>query len=101
MTSFISLKKAFFFNYTDDNTLSYSHPVCVTLGETLERESVNLVEWFTKNQMKANPDKFQVLAVGMKTHDKMPSFKIGEAEIGCERTVKLLGVEIDYFFFKI
>ena len=40
--------------------------------------------------------KFQVLAVGEKTCDKMPTFKIGEAEIECERTVKLLGVEIDY-----
>ena len=46
--------------------------------------------------MKANPDKFQVLAFGEKTHDKMPIFKIGEVEIGCERTVKLLGVGIDY-----
>ena len=27
---------------------------------------------------------------------KKPKFKIGEAEIGCEERVKLLGVEIDY-----
>ena len=46
--------------------------------------------------MKASLDKFQVLAVGEKTHDKMPTFKTGEAEIRCERTVKLLGVEFGY-----
>ena len=98
MTSFILLKKVNFFTHADDNTLSYSHTVFATLIETLEREreSANLVEWFTQNQMKASLDKFQVLAVGEKTHDKMPTFKTGEAEIRCERTVKLLGVEIGY-----
>ena len=47
--------------------------------------------------MKANPDEFQVLAVGEKTHDKRPTFSIGEAKIEYERTVKLLSVEIDSF----
>ena len=46
--------------------------------------------------MKANPDKFQALAVGESTFEKKPIFRIGEAQIGCETTVKLLGVEIDY-----
>ena len=46
--------------------------------------------------MKANPDKFQALALGWKTFEKKLKFKIGEAEIWCEETVKLLGVEIDY-----
>ena len=32
----------------------------------------------SKNQMKANPDKFQALAVGEKTHAERPTFKIGE-----------------------
>ena len=45
--------------------------------------------------MKANPDKFQAVAVGERTHDERPTFKIGEAEIGCAETVKLLGVDID------
>ena len=45
--------------------------------------------------MKANPDKFQALAVGEKTFALKPVFKVGEAEIDCEESVKLLGVEID------
>ena len=45
--------------------------------------------------MKANPDKFQALAVGEKISALKPVFKIGEAEVECEETVKLLGVEID------
>ena len=46
--------------------------------------------------MKANPDKFQALAVGEKTHAEKPTFKTGEANVEREKTVKLLGVEIDY-----
>ena len=81
------------FNYADDNTLSYSHPVFATLVEVLERI---LVEWFIQNQMKANPDKFQAVAVGEWTHGEKPTFRIGEAEIECDETVKLLGVDIDF-----
>ena len=76
--------------------MSYSHPVFATLVEVLERESGNLVEWFTQNQMKANPDKFQAVAVGERTHGERPTFRIGEAEIECDETVKLLGVDIDF-----
>jgi hypothetical protein len=32
----------------------------------LERDSLTLIDWFTENQMKANPDKFQVIAIGKK-----------------------------------
>ena len=46
--------------------------------------------------MKTNPDKIQAVAVGERTHGERPTFKIGEAEIGCDETVKLLGVDIDY-----
>ena len=89
------IKEGKLFNYADD-TLSYSHPVFATLIEILELESAKLVEWFTQNQKKAIPDKFQALTVGEKTHAEKPTFKIGEANIECERTVKLFGVEIDY-----
>ena len=41
--------------------------------------------------MKANPDKFQALAVGESTFEKKPIFRM----IGAETTVNLLGVEIE------
>ena len=46
--------------------------------------------------MKANPYKYQALAVGERTFDRKPIFRIGEAQTECEKTVKLLGIEIDY-----
>ena len=46
--------------------------------------------------MKANPDKFQAIAVGRRTHDKSPIFKLGDINIPCDEVVKLLGVDIDF-----
>ena len=34
--------------------------------------------------------------MGEKTYGEKPTLKLGEAEIECEETVKLLCVEIDY-----
>ena len=87
------INEAKLFNYADDNILSHSHPDFATLIVVLERESAKFIEWFARNQMKANPDKFQALAVGESTFEKKPIFRIGEAQIGCETTVKLLGVD--------
>jgi kynurenine formamidase len=60
---------------------------------TLESESKIIIEWFRVNKMQANPDKFQVLAVGKKTYDKNPSIHIQNSDLTCEKTVKLLGIE--------
>jgi hypothetical protein len=46
--------------------------------------------------MQANPDKFQVLAVGKKTFDKNMKICLQNSTLSCEETVKLLGIEIDY-----
>jgi hypothetical protein len=46
--------------------------------------------------LRSNPDKFQAIAVGNKTHAKTPVFKIESAEITCDEVVKLLGIDIDY-----
>ena len=46
--------------------------------------------------MQANPEKFQAFAVGKKTAQNSPSFNIGDINITCDETVKLLGVDIDF-----
>ena len=62
----------------------------------LESETVISIDWFDKNQMQANPDKFQAFSVGPKTSKTVKSFNINGQEIACQETVKLLGIEIDY-----
>ena len=81
-------------NYADDNTLSYADTDINKLIKTLEEESKILINWFSINKMKANPEKFQAIAVGKTTHDKNLKFNLEGIEIECETEVKLLGVTI-------
>ena len=84
------------YNYADDNTLSMSSPDFDYLIQCLVKDSNTLIDWFHFNCMQANPDKFQALAVGKRTHDKQPVFSIQGINISCEETVKLLGIDIDF-----
>ena len=93
---FYFVKKGTLYNYADDNTLTYGHPDFNVLTSVLESESNVLINWFKVNKMQANPDKFQVLAVGKKTFDKNMKICIQNSTLSCEETVKLLGIEIDY-----
>jgi hypothetical protein len=63
-------------------------------------ESLELIKWFSINQMKANPEKFQAIAVGKKTKDTNLTFNLEGNQIKCETEVKLLGVSI-YFTTKV
>ena len=90
------IKDSSLYNYTDDNTLSFGSPDFDLFISTLESDSNHLIEWFKINKMQANPDKFQVLAVGKKTSEKRQTINIQNFELTCEDSVKLLGIEIDY-----
>jgi hypothetical protein len=46
--------------------LSYEGHNLDQLITVLERDSLTLIDWFTENQMKENPDKFQAIAIGKK-----------------------------------
>jgi hypothetical protein len=93
---FYFVEKSKLYNYADDNTLSFSHKDPNILKSVLESESNSLIDWFNFNHMQANPDKFQAIAVGKQTHDLTPVFKVGNVDITCDETVKLLGVDLDF-----
>ena len=46
--------------------------------------------------MQANPDKFQVIILGVDGHENCTSLFIGGSVIECEDSVKLLGVTLDF-----
>jgi hypothetical protein len=48
--------------------------------------------WESTNLMKANPDKFQAIAIGPKTNRHNLSFDLKGNKITCEENVKLLGI---------
>jgi hypothetical protein len=43
---------------------------------TLEDDSVTLINWFSINKMKANPEKFQAIAIGKQTKQQNLTFTI-------------------------
>ena len=82
-------------NYADDNTVSCSDPVLENVVYKFIQDSLILIKWFLDNQMKANPGKFQAIAVGKKTKNENISFNIDNNIIKYEESVKLLGVTKD------
>jgi hypothetical protein len=46
--------------------------------------------------MQANPEKFQAISVGRKTHNKNVMFNLNGNILSCEDEVKLLGTTIDF-----
>jgi hypothetical protein len=46
--------------------------------------------------MQANPEKFQAISLGKKTHDKNIIFNLDGISIVCDDEVKRLGVTIDF-----
>ena len=82
--------------YADDNTVSAADRVLSKLIANLAEASLMLIKWFADNHMKANPDKFQAIAVGKRTKDENITFNLDNNIIHCEDHVKLLGVTIDF-----
>ena len=57
-----------------------------------------LIKWFADNHTKANPDKFQAIAVDKGTKDENIAFNPDNNIISCEDHVDILGVTI---YFKL
>ena len=69
-------------------TLSHMQMIIlIKVVEHLEKDSLALIEWFSCNQMKANPDKFQALAIGKKSMDKNIVLDLAGNKIKCEKEV--------------
>jgi hypothetical protein len=77
-------------------TVHYAHADLDIMISALEADCTRLIDWFDSNHMKANPDKFQAIAFGKRTHNKNISLKVGNFDIPCEEEVKLLGVTLDF-----
>ena len=98
MTFFYFFKNCDLYIYADENTLSFHSPDFDEILRVLQREGKILIDWFCFNCMQANPNKFQAIAVGKRTHEKFPTFHFGSINITCDEVVKLLGIDIDLDF---
>ena len=73
---FFFVHKCELYNYADDNTLSKSDKSLEKVIASLEEDSKALINWFSVNKMQANPEKFQAISLGKKTHDKNIIFNL-------------------------
>ena len=81
-------------NFADDDTI-YScgmdlHEIATNLKSDLSR----LLEWFTNNGMVANPNKFQLMFLGLKGQRRL-RLNINGNKLSETDHVKLLGIEVD------
>ena len=63
---FLFVKDSTIYNYADDNTVSNCDNDIDVVTKTLENDSMELINWFSLNLMKANPDKLQAIAIEKK-----------------------------------
>jgi hypothetical protein len=77
-------------------TLSKFGTSLATVTKYLEEESKSLISWFSSNKMQANPEQFQAIAIGNKTHKQNITFNLNGNNIKCDEEVELLGVTIDF-----
>jgi hypothetical protein len=90
---FFFIQDALLCNFADDNSLYASAKCQNDVITILQREIVNVLEWFKNNSMIANPAKFQLMFLGRAT---IPiNIKIGNNMLKPSDCVKLLGVLID------
>ena len=84
------------YNFADDNTLSaWGKPVS-KLIDTLESESNIAIDWFTKNEMIINTDKFQTIILDRKKSNlKNIRLTIDNQTIKSVPLAELLGIHLD------
>ena len=81
-------------NFADDNTVFACGKNVEEVITCLEFDIENAISWFRENNMVANPDKFQMMFIGLK-ESKRYCLDINGNIIVNTDTVKLLGVTID------
>ena len=93
---FLFIKQVTLHNYADDNTLAYFSKSMPDLVNTLEKETGVALSWLEKNEMIANPEKFQAILLRKnQTKTSGEEINIDGTMIKSEETVKLLGVTLD------
>ena len=84
-------------NFADDNTIHTVENDVMELLKTLENETINVLEWFRKNEMKPNQGKCHLIVadINHKHYSSNSYIYLENAFLESEEFVNLLGVKID------
>ena len=82
--------------FADDNTLSAFATTVLRLIKILESKSEVVIDWFKKNMMVVNPDKFQPIILDKRKSDHANErITVDNHQIQVVSNVKLLGLQLD------
>ena len=92
---FLFIEKCKSYNYADDNYLDSSSDDLLEALFNLKHDGRNAIDWFTKNDMQANPDKFHFMLLSPSPVEKQVLELCGGTTLISETAVTILGVTID------
>ena len=81
-------------NFADDNAIFACGNTIQEIVIKLENDLGLLLDWFSKNGMIANPEKFQIMFLGLK-HERCLRLSVGGKKLPTTDTVILLGIQND------
>ena len=82
------------YDFADDNTLSVFATTFSRLIKIFESEHEVVIDWFKKNRMVVNPDKFQTIILDKQKRDHTDE-RITADNQQVVWSVKLLGLQLD------
>ena len=85
--------RSFACNFADDSTLRYWGETTESVIKNLESDLKIVLKWFGKNQIMANPRKFQCMLLGK---HKSLKIEIEGFQLESAKSVNLLGITIDH-----
>ena len=86
-------------NFADDNTLDFHASSLSELKINLETDSQKAIDWFGRNHMIANPDKFKAIIIEKSGKDTSGiELNINNETILTQKEVDLLGMPLDIKF---
>ena len=92
---FLFIKKCHLYNYADDNSLDSSSENLTDVLYNLRHDGRNAIEWFAKNGMQANPDKFHFMLFPPTPSEQQALQLCDGTHLMSETEVTVLGVTID------
>ena len=92
---FLFIEKCHLYNYADDNSLDSSSENLTDVLYNLRHDGRNDIEWFAKNGMQANPDKFHFMLFSPTPSEQQALQLCDGTHLMSETEVTVLGVTID------
>ena len=92
---FLFIEKCRLYNYVDDNSLDSSSENLADVLYNLRHDGRNAIEWFAKNGMQANPDKFHFMLLSPTPTEQQVLHLCDGTSLMSETEVTVLGVAID------